>query len=818
MIQIVKTNTYSKLEFIQENPLDLETHKKCVAELHRRLAIFDPNAKFSEKYNSFKSNGERIWDGYIRFFNTKNFSFLTGHLPYVEKVLDGQEVEYGIIDKCYRPNVDISPVYELKGITLRDYQKKGVYICTNRTNRGVFYQATNSGKGHSLDTPILTPTGWQEIQNLKVGDYIVAADGCPTRITGLFPRGKQQTYTITFNDHTSIICDADHLWTVQTPYSKKKLWNTLSTKEIIKRNNKLGKRASRLKIPNCYPIQFNRKKLLLKPYVLGVLLGNGSLCYTTPKLTTTDKEIVNAISRYYKVNPISSKNRCQGYSILDIHDIIKQLGLNDVRSWTKFIPKEYLLSDIDDRLAILQGLMDTDGTVCKSGRTVSFSSTSKQLVCDVMYLVRSLGGKAVLGKPRRTIYTINGIKKQGRESYRVYIKLIYDNLIPFRLARKKVRYYNHTHKKHSYKTIVGIKDAGIQETICISINHPSGLYVAKDFIVTHNTIQAIATCESIPVNTLFLVDRVELLDQAYKKFKKHGSREVGVITPQEFEPREVTIGLQRTIWSRLRNQYTRDEYTNYLKSVEMLFVDEVHKSTSSTWKYVLRHMHHAYYRYGLSGTPLLEDAIRNMLLVGFIGRIVQKISNQYLIENGYSAKPLINIVKREAERISSTLDYIEVYRIGITENATRNAQIIDLIKKHSGETILVIVKHLEHGRIIKSSIEKEKGYFVSGQDRKAERISIYNKFKDKKIPIVIATMIYKEGIDISAIDVLIYAAGEKAPVTILQVLGRGLRAREDKKFLKYYDFEDKGHRHLSSHTRKRIKIYKRENFLIEYIR
>ena len=83
MIEIVKTNTYSKLEFIQDNPLDLELHKGCVAELHRRLAIFDPSARFSEKYNSFTEDGQRIWDGYIRFFNKKNFAFLTGHLPFV---------------------------------------------------------------------------------------------------------------------------------------------------------------------------------------------------------------------------------------------------------------------------------------------------------------------------------------------------------------------------------------------------------------------------------------------------------------------------------------------------------------------------------------------------------------------------------------------------------------------------------------------------------------------------------------------------------------------------------------------------------------
>jgi superfamily II DNA or RNA helicase len=243
-----------------------------------------------------------------------------------------------------------------------------------------------------------------------------------------------------------------------------------------------------------------------------------------------------------------------------------------------------------------------------------------------------------------------------------------------------------------------------------------------------------------------------------------------------------------------------------------------HKASSSTWKYVLRHMHRAYYRYGLSGTPLTEDSIRNMFLVGFIGRIIQKISNQYLIVNGYSAKPLINVVKREKERIPASLDYAEVYRIGIVENAQRNAQVTKLIKNHNGQSILVMVKHLEHGKIIRSTLQKEEGYFVSGQDTKADRISIYNKFKDRRIPIVIATMIYKEGIDISAIDVLIYAAGEKAPVTILQVLGRGLRARKDKKTLIYYDFEDKDHRHLTHHTNLRIKIYKKEGFLIEYLR
>jgi superfamily II DNA or RNA helicase len=77
-------------------------------------------------------------------------------------------------------------------------------------------------------------------------------------------------------------------------------------------------------------------------------------------------------------------------------------------------------------------------------------------------------------------------------------------------------------------------------------------------------------------------------------------------------------------------------------------------------------------------------------------------------------------------------------------------------------------------------------------------------------------MIYKEGIDISAIDVLIYAAGEKAPITILQVLGRGLRIREDKEILWYYDFNDYSHKYTRRHTLERMKIYEKEQFAVQH--
>ena len=326
------------------------------------------------------------------------------------------------------------------------------------------------------------------------------------------------------------------------------------------------------------------------------------------------------------------------------------------------------------------------------------------------------------------------------------------------------------------------------------------------------TLTAVAITESIPVKTLFLVDRIELLRQAYKAFKDYGTRDVGIISSDTFEPREVTIGMQKTIHSKLKNEYLREEMMLYLNSVEMFFGDECHLASSTTWRYVLRHIQTAYYRYGLSATPFLEDKIRNMYLLGLIGPVIQRITNKQLIDAGYSANPIINMVKFDSPRLSTGLDFSEAYLEGVVENEERNDLIVKIIKSHQGKSILTIVKNIEHGKLIEEQLNQEDGYFISGKSTKQQRITIYNQFSNKRIPIVIASLIYKYGIDIAAIDVLIYAAGIKAPATVIQVIGRGLRARVGKANLYYYDFMDESHQYLRTHLEKRLAMYEEQEF------
>jgi hypothetical protein len=361
---------------------------------------------------------------------------------------------------------------------------------------------SNSGKGHPDGTPILTPGGWVPIERLSVGDKVFSGDGSQTEITGVFPRGLQQTFRFTFNDKSSIVTDWEHLWDVQFDYHRRVAntgrgtpnkgfgkWSTRPTYQLLGRCGlgKIGTTKGFI-VPRVAPIQIDgEKNLPVDPYILGLLLGDGHFKvnakgYGTVMYSSADGELLDAVRKGYEIRHMGKYD----YSVIGaIHDV-RKLSLQGTRSWDKFVPKEYLFNSADVRLAVLRGLMDTDGDVSKCGRTVCFSTVSPRLAEDVKFLAESLGAR-VSTSSRRTHYTLHGEKKRGRLSYRLFIASRTFN--PFSLKRKADRYRPQV--KIIEKRVVSIDNAGLQKTTCISVAHPSGLYVTNDFIVTHNTAVAL---------------------------------------------------------------------------------------------------------------------------------------------------------------------------------------------------------------------------------------------------------------------------------------------------------------------------------------
>jgi hypothetical protein len=163
---------------------------------------------------------------------------------------------------------------------------------------------------------------------------------------------------------------------------------------------------------------------------------------------------------------------------------LRALGLTGTRATTKFIPTNYKFNTVANRIALLQGLLDTDGSVDTRSH-IEYSTSSKQLARDVIELVQSLGGTATVSA-RIPKYTYQGQRREGQRSYRLVISLP-AAIRPFRLSRKANR-YTHRPKYPPSRAITAVTFVGRKEAQCIAVDAPDHLYVTDDYIVTHNTV------------------------------------------------------------------------------------------------------------------------------------------------------------------------------------------------------------------------------------------------------------------------------------------------------------------------------------------
>jgi LAGLIDADG-like domain len=372
-------------------------------------------------------------------------------------------------------------------------------------------QSRQTGKFQPLDSLIKTPTGCIRMGDIKVGDIVSTPDGGQAPVVGVYPQGFQDIYKITFEDGRSTESGDDHLWKVYnrkwTPEDTR--WRVVQLKDIRQRLSTYPDTEAGLFIPLIKPETTDDVNLPLDPYVIGVLLGDGCLTQNSSiGLTTPDQFILNEVGRLLP-NDIEiihrsrydyrliGKTRNQNNDSTTFYNIFKSLEMRGRYSYTKTVPPEYMNASAAQRLALIQGMMDTDGTVDKTG-SASYCTTSLQMAKQFQYLIRSLGGVCKL-KIRQTYYTHNNEKCAGRRSYILRVR-INDPKSLFRLPRKRDRLSDNYKSKDKLKLgIKSVEYVGIKEAQCIEVDHPDHLYITDDFIVTHNTTGAL----SISAYTMF---------------------------------------------------------------------------------------------------------------------------------------------------------------------------------------------------------------------------------------------------------------------------------------------------------------------------
>jgi len=340
---------------------------------------------------------------------------------------------------------------------------------TNRQNGYNF-----EGEALALDTPIPTPSGWTTIGDIAVGDQVFDEEGKIRYVTGAKSWNDRPSYKITFATGESIIADANHKWAADR--------GTQRTPGIFTTEEMFADYADgRTTMPGfysidvCSAVQYPKQHQSIDPYVLGWWLADGTS--NTAEITSKDaqtRDLLEACGYTLK----EKKQPRETASTYRLGGLQSQLRSNDLLG-NKHIPENYIHGSVDQRLSLLQGLMDGDGHCDEYGRC-EFSNTNHDIVLGITELLFSLGIKA-------RVQTVDASRwyEGAKTLYRVHFKSDYN---VFRLDRKSER-QNNVGLKSKRQFIHNIEFNGNIETKCIEVDSPSHLFLAgKNFVPTHNSI------------------------------------------------------------------------------------------------------------------------------------------------------------------------------------------------------------------------------------------------------------------------------------------------------------------------------------------
>jgi hypothetical protein len=363
-------------------------------------------------------------------------------------------------------------------------------------NGGIFTYAlqTDGGKAGALDTPVFTPRGWTTLGQLRLGDQVFGSDGQPTTvIAATEPMQGRPCYEVEFADESKIVCDASHEWCVwdENVVAENPQWSrqagrfrVLTTAYLAstydtspKSGKNLGRyRKYRYGIRTRPILRMPPQEQLIDPYLMGVWLGDG---------TTTSSEItVGSKDRAF----IAEQFEAAGYTMYHGKTYVRARGFRvQLRAagvlGRKHIPEVYLHGDARQRLELLRGLMDTDGSASTGdSRRVEFCSTNENLAEGVAFLARSLGWKPHVAVGRANLY--------GRDcgpKWRV-TWTAFDEMSPFRMPRKTALLRARLTTSRTANKIVGIHSVPSVPVRCIQVANSDGIFLwGKNLIATHNS-------------------------------------------------------------------------------------------------------------------------------------------------------------------------------------------------------------------------------------------------------------------------------------------------------------------------------------------
>jgi len=384
----------------------------------------------------------------------------------------------------------------------KPHQVPAIAFCALARDRCLIADEPGVGKEQPVDAPVLTPTGWQCIGHLRVGDTVIGSDGKPTRVTGVYPQGVKPVYRVIFSDRSAVEAGGEHLWLVRHWRGGKSEERLLLTTTEIRLRPVLhdrphpcgGTTALDLSKTKLYMPMLSNPAQLVSPggerpiggYTIGQLIANGDLAHGHAAIVSAVPDWFHVQSRLIAegadIRTTREYNNVVHANLCGISRHLRGLGVA-VKSINKRIPPVYLCAPVEVRIALLHGLMDADGSCSKTGNRLTYHTSSMGLAMDVRALVECLGGTARVSSYDRS-------HEGGKGTDHVVRIRLPANVSPFSLPRKAGR-YTPCSSTHPCRRVVNVEYTRDADCVCISVAAPDGIYVAAHAVLTHNTQPAL---------------------------------------------------------------------------------------------------------------------------------------------------------------------------------------------------------------------------------------------------------------------------------------------------------------------------------------
>jgi len=442
------------------------------------------------------------------------------------------------------------------------------------------------GKGLPIGTEIYTPSGNKKIEDLKIGSYVMGSQGKPVKVKGIYRQGFKSIYELKFSDGNTVYCDNSHLWKIYTSEGNEFV---MSSRDIANDKHIFNDKGCEVWIDNGKGMDYiNPPKVPIDPYIMGLIISNGNFNASTAlfRLNNNKSETILPYMDKYEITKGYENSNNTNFKIKVEENLFIDLGLNDSIRFPerKIIHEEYFRGSLNDRLELLQGILDCKPFIFIDRNDITglrVKIKSKILSEQLCRLIISLGGAAYTVEiPKGDINLYRNLYNKPKFERFVYFSFPKE-IKPFKSKVNLDKYNKLPDRKYLKRRLVSCRTLRHKkETICIKVDAKDSLFMLPNGILTHNTTSTVIASLESKAKKILVICPASLKINWKREIENYTDRKVGIIEGKKWEDGDYIIINYEILknYHKIKDKKSKENVQSKILdyNFDLVIVDEAH--------------------------------------------------------------------------------------------------------------------------------------------------------------------------------------------------------------------------------------------------